>query len=94
MKKENRDKLDSAIAASREAQQHAILLLTSIGETIDLNDWVTIKEYAKRFDLESTNVVSNWIRRGIIPKDNIKDFPEFNNIRLIKAIPYRVLEPA
>lgn len=33
-------------------------------------------------------VVSNWIKRGIIPPENILEFPELNDIRLIKAVPY------
>lgn len=56
------------------------------GEGIDLADWVTTKEYAKRFGLSSTNVITNWIRRGIIPPENIRVVEAFNNIRLIKAV--------
>ncbi|AYQ31399.1 hypothetical protein [Runella sp. SP2] len=89
---EAQNQLAAALAASREARQSAIALLMSEGETIELSDWVTIKEYAKRFNLESTNVVSNWIKRGIIPAENVREIPELNNIKLIKAVPY--MEPA
>ena len=51
-------------------------------------DWLTPAEYAKRFGLSSTNMVSNWIRRGVIPAENILHVPEINNIRLIKAVPH------
>lgn len=32
-------------------------------------------------------VVSNWIRWGIIPPENILHIPELNDLRLIKAVP-------
>ena len=55
---------------------------------IDLNEWITIKEYANRFQLSSTNVVSNWIKRGLVPPSNIKTLPMLNNLKLIKAVKY------
>lgn len=68
------------------AEAHNYLMQN--GTKFPLDEWVTIAEYAKRFNLKSTNVVSNWIKRGIIPAGNILDVPELNDIRLIKAIPY------
>ena len=64
------------------------LLLQKNGQNYPLTEWLTIKEYTKRFDIKSTNVVTNWIRRGIIPAENILHIPELNDIRLIKAVPY------
>lgn len=55
---------------------------------IDLNEWITIKEYAKRFEVASTNVVSNWIKRGIIPSENVRTLPMLNGIKVIKAVKY------
>ena len=88
-----RQQLESALASSGAVQQEAILLLTSQGETIELSDWVTVSEYARRFNLESRNVVTNWIRRGVIPEENIRNFPELN-IRLIKAVHYKEYQNA
>ena len=59
------------------------------GKEYSLNDWVTIQNYCKMFDIESTSVVTNWIKRGKIPSENILDLKELNNIRLVKAIAYR-----
>jgi hypothetical protein len=56
--------------------------------TIDLNEWITMKEYTKRFHLSSTNVVSNWIKRGLVPPSNIRTLPMLNNLKLIKAVKY------
>lgn len=58
------------------------------GKSYNLSDWITVKEYAKRYGIASTQVVSNWIRRGIVPKDNILEIGELNNLKLIKAVPY------
>ena len=55
---------------------------------IDLNEWITMKEYTKRFQLSSTNVVSNWIKRGLVPPSNIRVLPMLNNLKLIKAVKY------
>ena len=72
-------------AVIREAQSY----LVSQGVQYSLSEWVTPKEYARRFGLESTNVVSNWISRGIIPAENVKVIEDLNNLKLIKAIPYK-----
>ena len=80
---------DELIAQNDELIARAETFLQQNGTKFPLTDWVTPAEYAKRFGLKSTNVVSNWIRRGIIPPENIFEVPELNNKRLIKAIPYR-----
>ncbi|GAA4448744.1 hypothetical protein GCM10023189_07050 [Nibrella saemangeumensis] len=77
------------MAETRQLIEEARSYLVSQGKTIDLTKWVTIKEYVKRHKLESTNVVSNWIKRGIIPPDDIRDIPELNNLRLIRDRVYK-----
>ncbi|MBO0931233.1 hypothetical protein [Fibrella aquatilis] len=67
----------------------ATAFLQQNGTKFPLTDWLTPAEYAKRFGLKSTNVVSNWIKRGVIPTENILHVPELNDIRLIKAVPYQ-----
>ena len=68
------------------AESQSLLLTPDF--TIDLNEWITMKEYTKRFQLSSTNVVSNWIKRGLIPPSNIRILPMLNNLKLIKAVKY------
>lgn len=63
-------------------------LITTPEFTIDLNEWITMKEYTRRFQLSSTNVVSNWIKRGLVPPSNIRTLPMLNNLKLIKAVKY------
>ncbi len=86
-----KEKFETLIEQNKRTQQEAIALLTSQGQQIDLGEWITIKEYTRRYGLESTNVVSNWIKRGIVPSENIIEIKALNDIRLIKAMPYKVL---
>jgi len=62
--------------------------LISQGHVLDLTEWVTIKEYCKRFGIKNTETVSNWIKRGIVPQEDTTIIEEFNNIRMIRAKPY------
>ena len=76
------------IAELKRAIAEADNLIATPEFTIDLNEWITMKEYTKRFQLSSTNVVSNWIKRGLVPPSNIRILPMLNNLKLIKAIKY------
>ena len=67
----------------------ATAFLEQNGTRFPLTDWLTPAEYAKRFGLRSTNAVSNWIRRGVIPAENVLHVPELNDLRLVKAVPYQ-----
>lgn len=79
-------KYDNIMANFEENKQISIAV---DGKEYSLNDWVTIQNYCKMFDIESTSVVTNWIKRGKIPSENVLDLKELNNIRLVKAIAYR-----
>lgn len=77
---------DNIMAQFVESKQISI---TVDNTEYSLNDWVTIQNYCKMFDIESTSVVTNWIKRGKIPSENILDLKELNNIRLVRAVSYR-----
>jgi hypothetical protein len=62
--------------------------LVQNGKGYLLDEWLTIKEYTKKYNLQSTNVVSNWIKRGIIPQDCILE-TKFNDLKLIKNQVYQ-----
>ncbi len=59
------------------------------GEAVILDEWLTVKRYCQRFGIKDTQVVTNWIKRGIIPPENVREVEELNGLRLIKAVPYR-----
>lgn len=71
----------------RELVQTADLMRLN-GITYDLDEWLTIANYAKKYGVD-THVVTNWIRRGTIPADSVVELTNINNIRLIKDRPYR-----
>ena len=72
-----------------QALEQSGRFLSQNGRQYPLSDWLTPKEYAKRFDIQSTQVITNWIRRGVIPKEKVVIIQELNNLTLIKAMPYR-----
>ena len=74
---------DTAIAETRA-------YLISRGQAVDFSEWVTIEEYCKRFNIKNIAIVINWIKRGIVPKENVVTIEELNNAIVIKAIPYQV----
>lgn len=76
--------LKEADALIEESKKYFV----SQGKTVDLTEYITIKEYCRRFNIPNITTVTNWIRRGVIPTENVMIIPEFNNIRLIKAVPY------
>jgi hypothetical protein len=91
MTEQQKKEFKITLAESRAARTEALNFLMLDGESIDLTDWLTIKNYTTRFGLADTHIVTNWIRRGIVPAENVKTIPELNGIRLIKAVPYKDL---
>ncbi|WP_149244209.1 hypothetical protein [Dyadobacter sp. 32] len=83
------NQIQGIVARSRAAREEAADYLFNNGETLDLGKWVTLKEYKERFGLKSINVLTNWIRRGIIPPENVRIVKALNGLRLVKAVPYR-----
>ncbi|MCX6216510.1 hypothetical protein [Spirosoma sp.] len=69
--------------------QQATAFLETQGKRYSLSEWVTLKEYAKRYGLESISVISNWINRGIIPAEDIVIVEELNDLKLIKDKVYK-----
>jgi len=82
--------IQGIVERSKSAREDAAAYLYDNGETLDLGKWVTLKEYKERFGLKSINVLTNWIRRGVVPPENVRVVKSLNGIRLVKAIPYKV----
>jgi hypothetical protein len=68
--------------------EETLKIITANGFELDTSEWMTISRYAQKYGL-ATNVVSNWIARGIIPADCVTELPVLNNIKLIKDQQYR-----
>ena len=88
---ENRDAqldFDRDLARFSKESDAAIQLTRDLGMSIDLTEWLSVKRYAERYGL-TTQVVTNWMARGIIPADCTMTLPELNGIRLVKNQHYR-----
>jgi hypothetical protein len=83
--KESRQKAAELIAEYEDAN----INIEIDGRKYPLSEWVTMKEYCRRFGLKNTMVINNWINRQIIPKENILNISQLNGLRLIKAVPYK-----
>lgn len=81
--------LAALLQESDELIKEAESYLLVNGIKYRLSEWVMPKEYVKWHNLETTNVVSNWISRGIVMPDDIRDFPELNNLLLIRDKEYK-----
>lgn len=62
-------------------------VLTISGNPYPLKDWITVSDYAKRYDV-SVARVNNWISRGVVPEESWIVVPELNYLKLIKNQPY------
>ncbi|QRR02013.1 hypothetical protein [Dyadobacter sandarakinus] len=92
-------KADEIMEKAVEARQRAAELMAELhgqevsleidGTKYPLSEWVTMKEYCRRFGIKNTMIVNNWIARNVIPKENVLHISQLNNLRLIKAVPYK-----
>lgn len=85
MRKELADRMKQTDALIKEAS--AFLRIN--GLDYDLNEWMTVKSYCEKFEIENTQTVSNWISRGVVPPENVREIKELNDLKLIRAVPYR-----
>lgn len=81
------EKLKEFTEVSRKAQQEAKAILQLHGISYPLTDWLTPRNYARKFGVKNTETVINWINRGVIPAEDVKEVEELG-IRLVRAIPY------
>lgn len=56
-------------------------------KTYDLDEWVTLSQYAKIHGIKM-NTLSNWLSRGNISRKNKVVIPQLNNLVLIQNIKY------
>jgi hypothetical protein len=54
-----------------------------------LTEWLTPKECVKQYNLASISVISNWIKRRIIPKEDIVESKSLNGLKLIRNKVYK-----
>lgn len=86
--------ISSAIDIEKQLNETKLLtkegkdFLLSQGKVLELSEWLTIAEYSKKHNV-STQVISQWITRGVIPADSYINVPEIGE-KLVRDIEYRI----
>lgn len=80
LKSEIREKLDEIHSMMNELSQSK---LTIMDKEYDLSEWITLTDYAKKYNL-SISRVQQWIIRGVVPTDCVIVVPELNYLKLLK----------
>ncbi len=80
--------LTAELEQFKRESDRSIKLATEAGIVVDTAQWLTIKRYAQRYNL-TTQVVTNWLSRGVIPEDCTMVLPELNDLRLVKDQHYK-----
>ena len=75
--------LQKELTDAQRQSDESLKTLTEYGFVLDTTKWLTIKRYAEKYGM-NTRDVSDWITKGTIPADCIRDLPEIHNIRLVK----------
>jgi hypothetical protein len=81
--------LEELLANGEELIANSEDLLKIKGVEYSLSEWLTPMKYCEKFNIENVAVITNWINRGKIPSENIRVIEELNNLKLIKAVPYK-----
>jgi hypothetical protein len=77
-----------AIERSKALRKEILNTLKIDNIEYELDQWLTIKNYCDKFNISDTHIVTNWIRRGVVPAENVMVVEELNGLRLIKAVAY------
>lgn len=81
------EKLKEVTITSRKVLEETKSILQVHGISYPLSDWLTPRNYAKKFGIKNTETVINWINRGVIPAEDVREVAELG-LRLVRAIPY------
>lgn len=81
-------RLNELADADEQALQETDAFLQQNGIRYALDEWLTVANYARKYAVD-TQLVSNWIRRGVVPANCVVELTALNNIRLVKDQSYR-----
>ena len=88
IKKALSKRLNELADEGEQALQETAAFLQQNGVRYSLDEWLTVANYARKYGVD-TQLVSNWMRRGIVPANCVVELNALNNIRLVKDKPYR-----
>ena len=81
--------VDALLKRTKALIQEGKDFLMSQGKVIDSGNYLTIARYCEKYSIASQSTVTNWIRRGVIPENDVEVIPELNNLRMIRDRIYR-----
>lgn len=79
--------IDKLLSETKMLIEEGKDFLLSQGKVLELSEWITISEYSKKYSV-STQVISQWIIRGVIPEDSYIDIPEIGK-KLVRDTRYK-----
>ncbi len=89
MKNLTKPNISELLKETHELIGKAKAFLVSEGKVVDFDKFLTIKKYCQKYGIKDESLVTNWIRRGIIPVDDIHVFQELNGLRMIRDKIYK-----
>ncbi|GAB2771049.1 hypothetical protein GCM10027275_12210 [Rhabdobacter roseus] len=87
MKATEKVDIDTLISRADALIKEGTDFLMKEGKILELDNWLSITEYAKKYNLSTQNV-SQWIRRGVISEDDYIEIGKFGK-KLVRDVPYR-----
>lgn len=61
--------------------------MLSEGKVLDMTKWLTISEYAQKYQV-TTQIVSKWIERGVIKEEDYVEIGKFGK-KLVRDVVYK-----
>ena len=68
----------------KELTDHKLIFM---GKEYSLSEWITVSDYAKKYNIK-IDLVMKCIDRGVIPAGSAIIIPELNYLKLVKNQPY------
>jgi len=79
--------IDELLKRADELIKEGNDFIMSEGKVLEMSKWLTIAEYAHKYDI-ATQVVSKWIERGIIKEDDYVEIGKFGK-KLVRDVVYK-----
>ncbi|WP_373511354.1 hypothetical protein [Persicitalea sp.] len=85
----NRQTTSELLEETQGLIQRAKDFLVAEGKVVELEKFLTIKRYCEKHEIKNEAVVTNWIRRGVVPAEDIAVIEELNGLRMIRDRRYK-----
>ncbi|KAA0992813.1 hypothetical protein [Dyadobacter aurulentus] len=80
-------RVDDVLKRADQLIQEGKDSIVSEGKVLELTAWLTISEYAEKYNV-STQVVSKWIERGVIKQNYFVEVSKFGK-KLVRDVAYK-----